>query len=56
MKISWKDDAHNLTKAYPLLTDEDGEMSEPGSIFNLFEVQKDHMEVSRVPRSDTPPA
>lgn len=45
-QIHWKDDAHNLTKAHPQVLDEDGELSEPGSFFNWFEVAKDPMEVS----------
>jgi len=46
IKINWKDNAHNLTKTNPLVLDQDGELSEPGSFFNLFEVAKDHMDVS----------
>ena len=49
MTITWKDLAHNLTKAHPRVLDDDEELSEPGSFFNLFEFEKDHMEVSRVP-------
>lgn len=45
-KIHWKDDAHNLTKIHPRVFDDGDELSEPGSFFNLFEVAKDHMEVS----------
>jgi len=45
IKITWKDDAHNLTKAHPRVLDEGDELSEPGSFFNLFEFKKDHMEL-----------
>lgn len=45
IKIKWKDNAHNLTKTNPLVLDQDGELSEPGSFFNLFEVAKDHMDL-----------
>jgi len=44
-KITWKDDAHNLTKAHPQVFDEDDGLAEPGSFFNFFEVAKDHMEL-----------
>jgi len=44
-KIHWKDDVHNLTKAHPQVLDDGGELSEPGSFFNLFEVPKDHVEL-----------
>jgi len=45
IKINWRDDAHNLTKAHPRILDDDDELSEPGSFFNFFEVAKDHMEL-----------
>ena len=47
VKITWKDDAHNLTKAFPQVFDDD-DLSELGSFFNLFEVGKDHADVSRI--------
>jgi len=45
IKISWKDDAHNLTKTHPRISDDDDEISEPGSFFNFFESKKDHMDM-----------
>jgi len=48
IRIHWKDDAHNLTKAHPLVLHDDGELSEPGSFFNLFEVETDHMDLGVV--------
>jgi len=45
IRIHWKDDAHNLTKAHPRLLDDDDELSEPGSFFNLFEVERDPMDL-----------
>ncbi len=48
-KISWKDDAKNLTKVHPRVThDEDEEPSEGGSFFNFFEIAEDPFDVSPI--------
>lgn len=46
-KIDWKDEAKNLTKLHPRVTDEDDDLpSEGGSFFNFFEVAQDPFDVS----------
>lgn len=46
-KIQWKDDAHNLTKLYPRVKDEDDDIpAESGSFFNFFEEVEDPFQVS----------
>lgn len=47
-QISWKDDAHNLTKKHPWVQSEDDEElpEEAGSFFNYFERAGDPFSVS----------
>jgi template-activating factor I len=46
-EISWKDDAHNLTKKYPQVVEGEDDLEEYGSFFNFFGAAKDYADVSR---------
>jgi template-activating factor I len=49
-KIQWKDDAHNLTKLYPQVFDEEDDIpADSGSFFNYFELAKDPYDVCLMP-------
>jgi hypothetical protein len=45
-KINWKSDDKNLTKLYPMQTDDEDEIGDPGSFFNFFEHEADPSDVS----------
>ncbi|KAH9947941.1 hypothetical protein B0H21DRAFT_736215 [Amylocystis lapponica] len=45
IKIDWKDDAKNLTKLHPRVTDEEDDTSEGGSFFTFFEEEDDPFDI-----------